>query len=204
MTTDTLWHCLAGDGSGFVSVSGMTPTEGVTLWSKADNRKRLMRLLEAKGLKEAKVSPIPSLYDESARYPTKGSCLWAHTDTGASLRLLEAFPVRPTIWLGEGDSVRSTALWCLHTPLSVEWIERANRRLSLALDTTRRTAQYGFTFFLPGQVVHEGTRREFKIEVLSQSEGLYSASDVVGHLRDAPAPDSWVVHKRIQELRSAA
>jgi hypothetical protein len=61
--------------------------------------------------------------------------LWADCDTDEAVERLQRFRPPPSIVVRSGSANHLHAYWPLRQPLSSEWVQRANRRLSTALSS---------------------------------------------------------------------
>jgi hypothetical protein len=116
--------------------------------------------------------------------------LWAVTESKRELGALRRFHARPSVVLRAKQA--RWALWLLPKPASYANVLRANRRLSYALGTKRRTADPDLLWLpAPGTCVRRGVKqaRPVTVEVLEVHD--WSMRALVGSLRDAPDADAW-------------
>lgn len=118
--------------------------------------------------------------------------LWAVIDSGRAGARLARMRPRPTLVLGEGDSVRRTALWALQAPLQWDWTVRANKRIAHFLGTPKKHAEPTHMIRPPGTHVRDRGLVPLPVVVHELNpDALYTPRAVVGHLRDAPPPKDW-------------
>ena len=156
-----------------------------TAWVDVPDRRRFTRCCQG----AVEVGAVP-YGDESYQHHGDSAVLWARIESGASLALLRAFKPYPTLLLREGQTVRYTALWAVHKPLSPENVERANKRIAHALKTAKKWAHPKFMFQPAGS---KGAR---SVEVAYQSAELYPVGRVIGRLADAPEPFDWRAERK--------
>jgi hypothetical protein len=130
--------------------------------------------------------------ERSEYWTVGGSVFWAHTDSGGSSVALDSFGVKPTLVVREGSTSRRTALWALAAPLTLEWVERGNRRIAHELGTAKKRCGRSGEVFVPGTILRKGRKRPVGVHLEHfDPKALYTAKAVVGHLRDAPDPGAW-------------
>jgi hypothetical protein len=118
--------------------------------------------------------------------------LWAVVDTGDGVRRLARMRPRPTLVLQEGDTRVRTAFWALDRPLNWEWTARANRRLAHFLQGPKKFCDPDHAIRTPGSPIADGRVVPISVVVAEMNPtALYTAREVVQHLRDAPDPDAW-------------
>lgn len=137
------------------------------------------------------VSPVPRR--ENGQWGSSG-VLWARLDTGPQYKALGGMGKGPTCVIRAGGSVQRYALWALAAPLDLKWCEKANRRISYRLDTARKwaTPESGLLVPVPGTTLRYG-REKRPLEVVVEYADVarvYKARDVVGSLKDPPAPNT--------------
>jgi hypothetical protein len=118
--------------------------------------------------------------------------LWAVVDTGEGAAKLARFRPRPTIVLREGDTIKRTAVWALTRPLQWEYTVKGNRRLAHQFQGPKKFVQPDHALRTPGSFVVDG--RVVPIPVVPDElnpQGLYTAAQVVKHLREPPDPNGW-------------
>jgi hypothetical protein len=121
-----------------------------------------------------------------------GNVLWAHTVSGGSSAALDKFRPAPTFVVREGSTSRRTALWALSRPVDVDWVERGNRRIAHRLGTPKKNCGTLGEMYLPGTILRKGRKRPVAVHLEHfDPQALYTARQVVGHLRDAPDPNAW-------------
>lgn len=153
-------------------------TKPVQIWIPCERHRAFARMLDADA---CRISVVPRT--ERKSWATGGSsALWVVLQSGAATRLLERFRPAPTLVIRAGRTQQRWALWALSRPLWGSYIEQAGERLSYALHGLRRAAQpetlIPSPFSAPNWIEYE------------QPE-VFTARQVVGHLRDAPPADAW-------------
>jgi len=113
------------------------------------------------------------------------SCVWARLESTKHAQALRRFRPAPTLVLREGKSVKRTAIWGLTQPLDVIWLERANSRISYALGTKLKAGAPHAMVFAPGSRLSSGQPTWAE----HVSDGCFTPREVVGRLRDRPAPN---------------
>lgn len=155
----------------------------VTLWIPCRSYRAFARQLAAP---EAQISVVPR-QDRGKSWTTgRAPVVWAALQSSESRQALERFrPARNTT-VGAGRTQLRWALWALSVPLWGSFIEQAAERLAYALRGLRRAASPETMIPAPFTVLG---RRQIYIE-FEQPE-IFTARQVVGHLRDAPPPYDW-------------
>lgn len=117
--------------------------------------------------------------------------LWAFTESKRELARLRAFPCRPTMVVRAKQA--RWALWLMPRPVGYAHVLRANRRLSYALETKRKTADPdNFWIPAPGTCVRRDVRQPRPVTVeLLEPTLEWTMTQLVGSLRDAPDADAW-------------
>jgi hypothetical protein len=122
----------------------------------------------------------------------RAAVLWCRVESRKQADALRRFRPSPTLVVREGESCRMTALWSLRRPLAYEWLLRANKRIAHRLGAAKKWAEPEFTFPAPGSCLRAGRSRPVPVRVeFWQPCAIFTAREVVGHLRDAPNPDAW-------------
>lgn len=122
----------------------------------------------------------------------RAAVLWCRTETKKSAELLRRFRPSPTLVLREGLTCRMTALWSLQVSLTYEWLVRANRRLAHKLFAAKKWGEAEFAFNPPGSCLRVGRSRPVPVHCeFYDPAAVYTARQVVGHLKDAPDPNAW-------------
>lgn len=118
--------------------------------------------------------------------------IWCVVESSASAVALARFKPRPTLVLGEGRTVRQTALWALSRPLGWELAVRANRRLAHRMRGPKRYVEPDHAIRVPGSLVCDGRVRPIRVEVREMNpDAVYLPAEVVRWLRDPPDPNGW-------------
>lgn len=208
---ELLFAMLAGSGRGWHAVEYFEDGRREWCWLRAGQPRVPLRrpvsdafvstLERLAWEREPMLTPTPCVHHGRHLPLALPTVLWARCETRDSERRLGRFQPEPTLILREGASCRVTAFWALQKPLNLDHAERANRRLSMALETRRKHAELGFRFHPPGTVLRSGRSRPVAVVVAGGSEEAYPAGLVVGDdarrrarfpkLRDAPDPDAW-------------
>src|SRR5438270_5084577 len=111
---------MLGASSGFHEVRWQDERDGLQRhWVPVGDRRRFERVLRLGRALEVAAVPRRSR-DSWAIGP--GWCLWAKTQGGPSLALLEDFRPVPTLILREGRTSRLVALWALSEGLEWDWL----------------------------------------------------------------------------------
>lgn len=165
-------------------------------WVPVGEPQTLSRLLASNLAFEADLTlgAVPYAERGSRLMHASGAALFVRTETGDSARRLAKFKQRPTLVLREGRTNKHVAFWALASGLYAEDIERANRRLSYALNTKAMHTTPDFRFHPPGAVIREGRSRPLMVSVAEQTDELYPVS-MTRKLKDRPKPDpsKWKV-----------
>lgn len=155
----------------------------ITLWIPCESYRAFARQLEAP---EAQISVVPR-QDRGKSWSTgRAPVAWATLQTSNSRQALERFRPAPTVVLRAGRTQLRWALWALSVPLWGSFIEQATERLAYALHGLRRAANVETMIPAPFTVLD---RRQIYVEFADPQ--IYTARQVVGHLRDAPPPYDW-------------
>lgn len=199
-----LWQMIKGDGPGYLQFrwrydGGLfepeSPFHVPAQWVgptfvRSDLDATCLRLF---GLADCSVGAVPRQRPD-ARYLAGANVLWARLETGKHAEALARFRPAPSLVLREGKSPRRVALWALSSPLSLSYLERANRRLAHRLGTKKKWGAAEFEFHPVGTELSFG--RESRPNVVwaehVDAGSLFVARGVVGHLQEAPDPRSWM------------
>jgi hypothetical protein len=115
--------------------------------------------------------------------------IWADCDDAAARERLWDFAPAPSIVVRTGSPDACHAYWLLHSPLTADGVERANRRLAAALGSDARAVDAARILRPPGT-------RNFKYEPPRPVElerfvlDRFDARSVVGSLPDPPGVQS--------------
>jgi RepB DNA-primase from phage plasmid len=114
----------------------------------------------------------------------RGWCLWADLDGCHALEQLLAFPVQPSIVIRSGSDCCAHAYWPLREPLSAADLQRANRRLALALGADMAATDAARILRVAGTLNH---KHEPPREVICTRLELdiFTATEIVGSLPDS-------------------
>ena len=164
----------------------------ITLWIPCESYRAVERQLTAP---DAQISVVPR-QDKQSWTTGRAPVVWATLQTGDARAALERFRPAPTVVLRAGRTQLRWALWALSVPLWGSYIEQATERLAYALHGLRRAASVETLIPSPFTVLD---RRRIYVEF--EEPEIYSARQVVGHLRDAPPPYDWRKRRRRHELR---
>lgn len=150
----------------------------VQIWIPCSSYRAFARML---GHHDCRISVVPRT--ERAPWATRHApVLWAVLRDGKAAEVLTRFRPAPTLVVRAGRTQHRAALWALSRPLRGAYIEQATQRLAYALHGFRRAASVETLipspFSAPNFIEYE------------QPE-IFTARQVVGHLRDAPAIDAW-------------
>jgi hypothetical protein len=155
----------------------------IVLWIPCESYLAVEHQLSAP---DGQISVVPR-QDKGKSWSTgRAPVAWAVLQTSAARQALERFRPAPTVVLRAGRTQLRWALWALAAPLWGSYIEQATERLAYALHGLRRAASSETLIPCPWSVL-DG--RQIVVE-FEQPE-IYTAKQVVGHLRDAPPLHNW-------------
>jgi hypothetical protein len=184
MSPSDFWALLWGPGYHEIQCSY---SEGrARIWMPCDRRRPFTRIV---GADDCFVSAVPRTSENSLSYGAS-HILWARLDRPDCAGRLARLPVAPTLVVREGRSSRRYALWALSRPLSGDWIDQANARLSHACQG-RRGAGSAASLILSPFTRITSAKRAVRVYVEYESESYATAREIVGRLSDAPATDGW-------------
>lgn len=152
-----------------------------------DMRPVCLRLMRQE---HSSVGAIPRRKPEPG-YLARANVLWARLETGQHAEALARFRLAPTMVLREGKSPRRTALWALATGLTIDWAERANKRIAHRIGCKKKFAAAEHEIHPPGTTLTLGTRPALVWVEYMDPGALFMARGVVGDLADPPNPDAW-------------
>lgn len=180
---ESLWAILWGDRGQYHEVR----VAGATCWIPCVQQRALARILRAD---DCMVSVVPRTErDPYALAPAW--VLWARLEAPECAARLARLAAGPTLVLREGASSRRVALWALSKPLQGDWITRATERLAHHLKGRRRAADASALIPSPFTRITVGRSKPSKVYVEYSADQIWTAREVVGNLRDAPATDGW-------------
>lgn len=166
---------------------------GGSAWMRATRAYRLLPPLEPLCWeREPMVNAVPLRRAGHYLERVPSALLWARTSSGGAATKLRAFKPAPDVVIREGATVRYVAFWALQEPLSIDWTERANKRLAKWFNGGEyATAAIDFRFYLPGTIVRLGRGRPLPVEMVKWEvpAQLHRARDVVGRLKDPPTDE---------------
>lgn len=110
-------------------------------------------------------------------------CLWADLDRRDSLERLRDFRPLPTLVIRSGSPGCAHAYWALHTAVTPEGAQRANRRLALALGGDMAATDPARILRPAGSLNHK-TDPPAEVECTRLTLDMFSLHDVVGRLPD--------------------
>lgn len=154
----------------------------VQIWIPCSSYRAFARML---GAEDCYFSAIPRT-DRQTWATGRAPALWAVLQTGTATAALQRFRPAPTFVARAGRTQQRIAFWALSAPLWGSYIEQATERLAYALHALRRAAK--LETLLPSPYAKIDGRQHY-IEFFEPE--IYSARQVVGHLRDAPPADGW-------------
>lgn len=185
----TLWSMLSGTGEpGYLEFRFRA--EGQWQGPHYVNTAQRAACLRLMRMEHSSVGAIPRRRPERG-YLAEANVIWARLQTAKHAEALARFRPAPTLVLREGKSPRRTALWALATPLSLDWAERANKRIAHAIGCPKKFGDAEQDFHPPGTTLVLGAK---PVQVWAEHldpGALFLARGVVGHLRDAPAAFDW-------------
>lgn len=184
MSPADFWALLWGPGLHEIQCSYSEGT--ARIWMPCDRRRPFARILRAD---DCYVSAVPRESRDSFSIGD-AHVLWARLDRPEAGERLGKVPLAPTLVLREGRSSRRYALWALSRPLSGEWIDRANARLSHACRGRRGAGEATQLVLSPFTRITTAAR-PVPIEIEYESDTYATARQIVGRLPDAPATDGW-------------
>ena len=183
-----LWSMLLGDEPGYLEFRFRYAGQ----WEgphyiRADLMKPCLRLMSTE---HCSVGAIPRRKPEPG-YLARANVLWARLETGKHAEALARFRPAPTMVLREGKSPRRVALWALAEGLTLDWAERANKRIAHQLGTKKKWGEAERDLHPPGTTLVLGTKPVPVWAEHLDPGALFIARGVVGHLRDAPDANAW-------------
>ena len=114
--------------------------------------------------------------------------LWADCDGEDAVAALHDFEPSPAIVIASGSGSNCHAYWPLTQPLGRDEVERANRRLALALGADPASADAARILRVPGTRSHKHDPPTAVDAIRLDTSRPVDAADVVGSLPDPPAP----------------
>jgi hypothetical protein len=122
--------------------------------------------------------------DGTANGVVRGWCLWADLDGPEAIERLRDFHPRPSVVIRSGSDDCAHAYWPLREPLSPSDLQRANRRLALALGADMASTDPARILRPAGTLNHKSQpAREVRCTRLELD--TFTAMDVVGELPDS-------------------
>lgn len=116
--------------------------------------------------------------------PVRCSALWVRCESPESRARLRSFKPAPAIVLEEGLTL--VGVWPLNRWVDGARIERANRRIAYALRAAQKWGRpETMRFAAPGSVLRDRAR-PVVVDALKVSAAHFTASMIVGRLRDPP------------------
>lgn len=187
---DQLWAMCAGAGRGYFLFTFADPDD--SFFVPVGARLCFSALVEGQAWdREPSMRAVPMVAAGNHRLHDLSSVLWARVETGESARLLEAFRPRPTLVLRDGQTMKRTALWALHTPLNLDWVKELNRRLQHRFAAPKKFAETDFSFHPPGVFLRWGRSKPLEVWAEHVGDGLYGAREIGGQLPQSPDPEAW-------------
>lgn len=184
MSPADFWSMLWGPG--FHEIECRYSEGAARIWMPCERRRPFARILSAD---DCFVSAVPRTERNSFAIGP-AHILWARLDRPDCADRLARLPVGPTLVVREGRSSRRYALWALSRPVSGDWIDRANARLSHACKG-RRGAGTATQLILSPFTRLTNAHRAVRVYVEYESETYATAREIVGRLSDAPDRDAW-------------
>lgn len=180
---ESLWSALWGDRGQYHEVR----VAGAACWIPCVQQRALSRILRAD---DCMVSAVPRTErDPYALAPAW--ILWARLEAPECGERLRRLAAGPTLVIREGASSRRTVLWALSEPLRGDWITRATERLAYHLKGRRKAADASALIPSPFTRITIGRSKPQKVWIEYESDQIYTARQIVGGLKDAPAKDGW-------------
>jgi hypothetical protein len=127
---------------------------------------------------------------------------WVDLDTPDAARVLQSAPCPPHLVVASGGAGHLHAYWRLTAPVGLSAIERANRRLALALDGDLQCADAARILRPAGTVNHKRGRARVRIVSAADEPGV-SLADLVGGLDDPQVPSPATTPATRQRSASA-
>ena len=115
----------------------------------------------------------------------RGHVLWVDLDSPESIEALECFEPAPSMVIRSGGGGKH-AYWSIWPPLAPDWLERANKRLALALDADMRATDCARILRPPGSTNWK-TGSPVPVELERLNVEVYTAAQVVDGMSDPPA-----------------
>lgn len=168
----------------------------VRVWRRADDWRSVARTLRL--LDEPELQVVARAAEGDDSWTVLGAnVVWARTETAKQQEALARFRPVPTLWLTEGDSVRSTALWATRGALKTNDAVRVSRHIAHALGTPKKFATEDCLLRPPGALLTEGRKRPLVVKVVRADAGaIYPVGEVCRRLpRQIPDPDAWLERK---------
>lgn len=185
-----LWHCLAGDGRGYVLFRFTDPDDAV--FCPARSFHLFQGLISGQSWdREPSLSVVPLRQANNYRERAMASCLWARVTTGESARRLAEFRPQPTLTIREGKTCKRTALWALTQPLELPWAHELSRRLAHRFCAPKKFAAVEFELHPPSTVLRSARSKPLEVTVERVVEECYGAREVAGGLPQSPDPEAW-------------
>jgi len=153
------------------------------------DRRRLAAMIGARGRStDLYVGVCPRVRQEGGRDAVdRGHVLWVDLDDEAAIAALERFSPPPSLVVASGGGGRH-AYWSLLEPLAPDWLERANKRLALALDADPRATDAARILRPPSTTSWKsGSPVPVELEHVD-CNAVYEARAIVEGLPDPPAP----------------
>lgn len=127
--------------------------------------------------------------------------LWADCDGEAAVAALAEFEPAPAIVIGSGTGTNCHAYWPLTEPLARDELQPANRRLAHALGADPASADAARILRVPGTLSHKHDPPT-RVDALRIDPVVrVNVADVVGGLRDPPAPGRAVFTPAAEGVR---
>lgn len=164
---------------------------GSTLRLVVDGERRVVRHTKAhEVVRRLELAQSPDMRFEvtGARF----GAFWVMvTGTDQNQRLSRFRPL-PTIVLREGASSRRTAIWWLSQGMTYDWCLKGNLRIAHFLRAVKKTGNPDHALFpVPGTAIRAEGARPVPVMVERLSIDAHTPKQVVGRLKDPPAPKDW-------------
>ena len=156
------------------------------IWMPCEKRRPFERIVKAN---DCYVSAVPRMQENSITWGA-AHILWLRLDRPDCAERLARLPVGPTLVVREGRSSRRYALWALSRPLSGDWIDRANARLSHACKGRRGAGGASQLILSPFTRITTG-KRDVDVYQEYESQTYATPREIVGRLPDAPDAKAW-------------